>query len=667
MKSLLKALMPVICLFTLTSQADEAPVKLTEDTKFYHFDQFLQLTKKNKHHYLNILINKANDLKLYENKKWHMLLHYKSNLFGGYTSEVDGEDFFMSESGKNDPQAELSATLASFFSDQPDPNTRLTPQCRFVARFYWLNQQLSFDPKKLPTLNCQKFSDFKKGVDADSITMIFPSAHPNGPASMFGHTSLKIDKKSQTEKTRMLDYTLNFAAMAGSDRGFLYAMQGLVGGFKGQYSILPYYSKIREYGQMESRDIWEYTLNLTQEQVDFIVMHAYELSPTYYDYYFLTENCSYHLLTLVESSMNSPLLSEEFSSSAWVIPIDTLKVIDKNNLLENVQYLPSLSTKIHYRRNQLSESENALVYNLLENGLEPYNTNLENLPVERRIIVLDLLYEYMRYRKIDDSNKLDTTITAEERSVLLARSKLHIPSEPLDIHKPEARPDQGHDTSRFTVENINPNTKPSFQRISWRASYHGLMDPSPGYIPNYHLEFLNLQFSNEEGPNKYQFDKFEILNIISLAPRDPLFRKISWKIKTGWDRITRMPDDTDTIYYLDAGIGLTYKKNWPKHSYLYGFVDVELDFGDNRYSKTIAGIGPTIGILSDINDIWKIQLQLRSVSLNDPIRTRINEIKIEQNIALSKNVSLNFTAKKIKNNINNVDNNEITFGLNIFH
>jgi len=662
MKYITQLLLLTFCIATSSSHATEA---LSELIKSGKYDQAREQAKNNNKHYLYTLIKQANDQKLYEDKKWHMLMHYKSNLFGSYTSEVDGEDFFISETGKNDPQAELEATLASFFSNQPSKYAKLTSQCRFIARFYWLNQQLLFDTKKLPPQACPKFKDFKKGVNADAITMIFPSAHPNGPASMFGHTSLKIDKKNRTKKTRMLDYTLNFAAMAGPDRGFSYAIKGLTGSFKGQYSILPYYSKIREYAQMESRDIWEYTLDLSESQIDYIVMHAYELSPTYYDYYFFTENCSYHLMTLVESAMDSSLLTDEFNG--WVIPVDTLKAIDTNNLIKKVQFLPSLSTKILHRRKQLSDTENSLAYNLLEHGLDNYESQLQALPVKRQAMVLDLLYEYMRYKKIDDSDKLSTGISKEERSVLLARSKLHIPSEPLNIPTPDKRPDQGHDTSRFSLENIKANNKPSFQRIAWRSAYHGLLDSSSGYTPNYQLEFFNLKLSNEENPDSLKFDQLELLNIISLAPRDDLFKKPSWKFKTGWDRIIRTTNESDTIYYFDVSLGLTYKKNWFKHSFLYGFLDFEFDFDDNRYNKPVAGIGSTVGMLTDVNDIWKFQLQLRSLTQNDPMHSRYNEISLSQNIALSKNISLKFTGKKTSNSTTSIDQEEINVSLNFFH
>jgi hypothetical protein len=43
----------------------------------------------------------------------------------------------------------------------------------------------------------------------------------------------------------------------------------LTGQYPGEYSIMPYYRKVKEYGDFESRDLWEYELNLTPEETRF--------------------------------------------------------------------------------------------------------------------------------------------------------------------------------------------------------------------------------------------------------------------------------------------------------------------------------------------------------------------------------------------------------------
>ena len=118
----------------------------------------------------------------------------------------------MSPDGKTDPQAELDATLKQFFSEELVGRSKQPAQCAFIARYYWLREKFAFDDARLPPIRCERFDRWFVDFSAQTVTLIFPSAFLNNPASMFGHTFLRIDQKGQTEQTRILAYTINFAA-----------------------------------------------------------------------------------------------------------------------------------------------------------------------------------------------------------------------------------------------------------------------------------------------------------------------------------------------------------------------------------------------------------------------------------------------------------------------
>ena len=40
---------------------------------------------------------------------------------------------------------------------------------------------------------------------------------------------------------------------------------------------MPYYRKVKEYGDFESRDLWEYELDLNPEESRFMVEHIWEM------------------------------------------------------------------------------------------------------------------------------------------------------------------------------------------------------------------------------------------------------------------------------------------------------------------------------------------------------------------------------------------------------
>ena len=215
------------------------------------------------HPYLSELIQTASQTKLVELREWHLLLHYRTNIFGGYTSEADDPQFFLSPVGRTNPQAELEATIRSLFSTELVESSKQPARCAFIARYHWLKERLAIDESKLPVVDCERFELWFNELNAESITLIFASAFLDNPASMFGHTFLRVDQKGQTEQTRLLAYTINYAAEVPPDEGALYPIKGIFGGFKGYFMTPPYYLKVQEYRDIENRDIWEYRLIFT--------------------------------------------------------------------------------------------------------------------------------------------------------------------------------------------------------------------------------------------------------------------------------------------------------------------------------------------------------------------------------------------------------------------
>ena len=96
--------------------------------------------------YLQELVGQAHAKHLAQRTEWLNLLHFKPYVYRpGWRSLADDPDFFNAPNGKHDAQAELDATLASFFSDVQETDKVQNPQCRFIARYHWLKGELHFD------------------------------------------------------------------------------------------------------------------------------------------------------------------------------------------------------------------------------------------------------------------------------------------------------------------------------------------------------------------------------------------------------------------------------------------------------------------------------------------------------------------------------------------
>jgi hypothetical protein len=442
------------------------------------FFPFVANAQKTTPPYLQELTEQAVRAKLYEFRYWHRLLHYRKNFFGGHTSEVDDEGFFLAKQGKTDPEAELRATLSMFFSDELVGRSQQPAQCAFIARYHWLNEKLKFDKTKLPPRPCERFHQWFDEFDAEYISMIFPSAYMGNPASMFGHTFLRVDPKDQTEQTRILAYTINYAAEVPPNPGIEYAYKGIFGKYKGFFSTIPYYLKVQEYRDIENRDIWEYRLNFSPKQIDRLLMHAWELGNAYFDYFFFKENCAYHILSLLEVADPSLRLTERFHF--WTIPADTIRLLVKNQgLVGEVSYRPARSTQLKRKRETLSQKERQWITQLVEDPSVSQHEEFLAFSTEEQASLLDVASDFLRYQSLTDKDKAEKYKTSN-RAVLVERSKRRIPSPPFQVTPLTPSPEHGHESFRVGTGGGWRNHE-MFEEISFRAVYHDLLDPDPGY------------------------------------------------------------------------------------------------------------------------------------------------------------------------------------------
>lgn len=539
------------------------------------------------------LIARAESATLDREPMWRVLGHYKRNLFGHVESDVDGDDFFLSARGRQDPRAELRATLAAFMDTRPLPPYGLSAQCRFAARLKWLRERLQIAPAVIPVEECKTFDIFMEGMKGSRLTVVFPSAHPNNPSSMYGHTLLRVDADPARNTSSLLSYSVTYGAQIENVPAAAQIWKGLVGGLYGRFSILPYYLKLREYGQLEDRDVWEYALNVPPERIDMVLRHAWELAPTRFNYKFFTENCSYELLSLLDAG--SPELDLQGRFSAWVTPVDTLKAMRDAGLVESVRYRPAYHAIIRARRSSLTPQEQSIAYRIAREQGDPAALTA-NLEPARAAGTLDLAYDYLRYDRIREAHALDARLTPFERRVLLERSRLGITGDAVTPQVPDTAPDQGHGTLRMELGAASVDGHAS-ALLGYRGTYHDLLDPSPGYLANSQLEFVNLQLRIGESGDAVRLDRLTLLSIDSLEPRDTFFRNTSWALRTGFDSAFRDDGSRDVYYTVRGGAGYSYAPGEPERALFFGLVDATADVGGAFRDGGRLGAGARAGFI----------------------------------------------------------------------
>ncbi len=563
--------------------------------------------------YMDELLVKANELKLADDIQWLNLVHYKSNFWGGYKSQVDGVVFFMSAEGKIDPHKELEATINGLFSTAPNKITEQEPRCQFPARYLWLKKILQIDEPRLPYLKCEKYGKFVDQLSAESVTLVFSSYFLNSPSSAFGHTLLRINSSKAVSEDgkhhELLDHGVNYGAEITTSNPIVYAFSGLLGTFRGTFINIPYYYKVREYNDFEARDLWSYDLELTPEEIQLLVAHIWELGSTYYDYFYFTENCSYHMFSILEAA--APRLQLTDLLPYYVIPSDTVRrLMTVPGLVTRVSYRPSIRTQFEHRLKQLNSNEYQIFADFIHKKDE---TKLSGLPDPTQARILDAALDYIEYQYAEDLLKEKSTeVKSWKQAVMAQRAALGITSPELEISQPDLqRPEMGHGIRRVTFGLGGESGLGSFGEIGFRFAMTDMLDTGPGYLQGGTVEFLAGNIRYWSSPSHFEIDDLTLLRLFSLSPLTEFRRNISFKIEAGAKRITDNNCNRCIAGNLEGGPGASISLSGDDDVLAFGIADFQIAYAPGFISYPIRmGAGPLLGILYRVTDDFKASASL---------------------------------------------------------
>ncbi|MDH5182198.1 MAG: hypothetical protein OEY07_21260, partial [Gammaproteobacteria bacterium] len=251
-----------------------------------------------------------------------------------------------------------------------------------------------------------------------------------------------------------------------------------------------------------------------------------------------------------------------------------------------------------------------------------------------------------RYLRMTEGSGLDPAVSAEERQLLLARSRLGISTPPDTPPARPPRPERGHDTSRLSLGGGRVEDQ-SFLHLGWRAAYHDFLDPTAGFTLHNRIEVFKLGFRYEQQAEAMEFDELQLLDITSLTPRDVFFKDISWHLRAGWLNRLQQDGGREKVFSLSGGGGLAWAFEWPQQTILYGFADIAVNFADIYMKGRLDQWGGSAGLLMQINPVWK--LHLSGSELHDsrdrlPVERRIT---LEQGFRLGRDLALRLSVSRI--------------------
>lgn len=548
-------------------------------------------------------IERAEQQKLDQDITWQRLMY--ANEKG--QSEVNYSGYFLASERKPDLKQELHANIQALFQfAEPNQSVR----CRFPARSHWLMQQLHIQEQQLPIVTCPELDDWIGQIKPYKATLIYATDFMGNPSSMFGHTLLRLDPKDQ-KQLNLVSYAVNYAATVTSGEGWFFAWNGLTGQYPGEYSLMPYYRKVKEYGDLESRDLWEYELSLSPDETRFLVEHIWEMKHVSFPYYFVSDNCAYRLLGLIDLVRPTLNLKQQFKVAS--IPVETIKAIEQQGLVKDTVYRPALETQLLSQVRQHGKTLAKVAHQVAFAEIKDMPTILEQYPGRDRAKILEMAYDDLYLQFI--GHKVEPSFAQPRlRQLLSLRSQIDLEKQRQEPVRPKVDPTQAHDARHFSA-NMGEVQGEKFIELGHRQAYHDLIDLQGGFRTGTQLLFWegSMQYREDE----LKLNHFDFLSVNSYNPITPFKTPLSWGFNLGWQQEALeqggqfSEHEQHGVANLNVQMGYSYADQAREHL-CYAQIQNHIQAGKALDHGWRFGMGPTLGcqnIWSDkINSLIQVEL-----------------------------------------------------------
>jgi len=493
---------------------------------------------------------------------WLQLLYYKKD-GNGYSNNSYLDSFFVSKEGRTNPEQELKASLIAIKDNRKVGQLKKAFACAFPARYEYLKNKYPHLKKKF---KCPEFEHWKNEIGAKEVFLVYASSYVSNPASMFGHSFLRLSRGGKTKSDALLDYSVGFMAITNpDDNPVMYSVKGIIGSYVGHFDVKPFYMQVGLYQNAEDRDLWEYKLPLGEEETDLLVKHLWEVSRnTGFPYYFFDDNCSLYVLKLIEAVRPEWKITKK-KKYLFAHPIETLKWAANSVGVIEVKHYESINKVLRRRIKNMSSREKKL--------FGAAKKDMSKLDQVKSLKVLDALIDYWKFENYDKN----TNLTLKEKKIMnrtfLIRSQLEGTPEGIKevLRARGEDPKDFHDPNKLSFKSTLTDGN-HFFKLGYQLGYHSLVDNPIGHDDYSYIDYfgLNLRFKD-----RLILESVKLVEINSHAPFVWQLPKLSWRIDSQYQDRSAIFDRDN--FLLDGGLGITF---FSSRNMIYSFLGLE-----NRFYK----------------------------------------------------------------------------------
>ena len=596
-------------------------------------------------------IDEAKRARLAESAEWRRLLHVHPTAGNGLEAEPDGPEFYLSPRGVFDPEAELEATLGALYAPASLGDSHAL--CKFPARARFLGETVSLG--QLPKPVCAARDGFYARLRPRRVLFVFSAYHVTSPASAFGHVLLRVERdetgilREGAPEHPLADIGIDYSADVAGEGAIAYAAKGLFGGFRGTFKAMPYALKVREYQDHDARDLWEYELTFTNDEKTRFIEHLWELGQTSFDYFYLTENCAYHVLALLDVVRPEAHLLAALSRP--VLPTEAvLAVANAKGLVGRVRYRPSARTVALARLDRLSAEGRSIALGL---GRVPAPSDamvrLRALPASIQAEVLDAAIDWL---DLEHPELLETDETVPARaarfSLLAARAALPDASPPLDVPTPDDAPHFAHGARRVAVGTGYVGGSGAYLELRARLLLHETLDPPRGLPRLGTLEAGEVSLRGYPSARSVELERLTGLRVERLAPLGATGSGTSYRFGLGGERVRDHGCAGCFVAHAEALVGAAIEP-------LRGVVafarpgltlDAASPLDGLRGSAFRLGLGPTGGVRLDLTKGARLGADVRFLVLPGAPTPWTAEASFDLRVDLARAVSLGLAVRR---------------------
>jgi hypothetical protein len=528
-------------------------------------------------------------------REWLKLLHYSTV---SKRSEIENDSFFLADKGHVNPLAELKATINALSTPMLNDNPNIHAQCLFPARLIFIKKHNLYP--ELPLIICDNYLKWLGESPAKSVSIIYADGYLGNPASFYGHILFKVNSGNNEFTSDLLNNSLNFGAeVPNNENPLTYILKGLVGGYQAKYTSNHFYRYNINYSEVELRDLWQYELNLSSNQKDLLIAHAWELLSSGYTYYFTNRNCAYHIAKMLELVTEKDLISP---TELFVLPITVFNRLSKanaedNSLIKTITRTESRQNRFRRKHSQLNDNQQEIVEQLI--ATDEYTWSYSKLKESEKKQISDVLIDYYEFRIRQDDSQIE--LKQGKHRVLLERLKLSSGNNPQWETTEPTMPHTGQNPNLIRASIQHNSLAGSSLTIQARPAYFDFLSTDAGHLPFSQLSMADLTLRLTT--DKIQIHKFDLLNIETLnisATGLPGDAGLAWKLRVGNERDVLSDSIVSNEYFVETAAG---KAQQYGNLALYTMLEARWQSPNDKSEQIL--LSPKVGVIYT-NGGWKI-------------------------------------------------------------